>query len=124
MKLYGDFFKIEEFTLRDAGFDATITVDPKHVIYQGHFPRSPVTPAVIHLRIIEELLERHLEKSLSILKTNSSKFLAIHDPSVSSQIVLSVQIVEQEDSIKVRAEGKNMGGDLFRAALEFEENID
>jgi 3-hydroxyacyl-[acyl-carrier-protein] dehydratase len=112
MKLLGDFFEVLETSLREAGFSTTIELNPSHIVYAGHFPGHPVTPGVVQLQIIHELLENHFGKKLKLLAMPQCKFLNILNPNETARLIIHIDFDEKEEGIKINARGEN-GTDVY-----------
>lgn len=112
MKLIGDFFKVLETSVSNAGFNATIELNPAHIVYVGHFPGHPVTPGVIQLQMVHELLEKQLAKELRLITMPQSKFLKILNPEVTLQLMIHIDISIKDELLNVHAWGEN-GTDIF-----------
>ena len=60
--LLDSFFTIVECDSSSNGLAFySITIDQGHDIYKGHFPGFPVTPGVVEIEIVKELMECHLK---------------------------------------------------------------
>lgn len=71
-----DFF---EYTieLSDPGkIKALLNIDREHDIYKGHFPGNPVTPGVIQLEMVRQILSECLQKDLMLTEAKDLKFLS------------------------------------------------
>jgi 3-hydroxyacyl-[acyl-carrier-protein] dehydratase len=79
-----------------------ISIDPKHAIFDGHFPGNPVTPGVVQMEIIKELLSTHFQRTLKLKTMNTCKFLAILNPQVSPEVQIKITLLPTDsDSIKI-----------------------
>ena len=59
--LINDFFQIQNIDSLPNSIEAKIELNASHQIFDGHFPNNPITPGVIQLQIVKELLEFHLK---------------------------------------------------------------
>lgn len=107
MKLLGDFFNVLDTSIGANGFFAVIELNPRHVVYTGHFPGHPVTPGVIQMQIIHELLEDHFVRKLSLLKMPQCKFLKVLDPRETTQLKIFIEFTTRDNLIHVKARGEN-----------------
>ena len=112
MTLIDDLFVVIESSATDTGFSTTLELNPGHIIYSGHFPGHPVTPGVIQMQIVHELLENHLGKNLKLITVGQCKFLKILNPNLTSGIVIHIELKEIDDLINIKARGEN-GTDIF-----------
>jgi 3-hydroxyacyl-[acyl-carrier-protein] dehydratase len=86
----------------------TIDLNAQHVIFTGHFPDNPVTPGVIQMEIVKELVTDFIQKSVKLETMSNCKFLAILNPKESSTIDIQLTITQGEDALlKVNAVFKN-----------------
>ena len=106
MRLIDDFFCVLESRITESGFAATIRLNPEHVVYTGHFPGFPVTPGVVQLQIVQELLERHLGHPLRLKTMSQAKFLKILNPRETDVITVTVACAEKDGFPLVHARGE------------------
>ncbi len=55
-------------------------LNPKHPVYQGHFPGNPVVPGVCQVQIIHELLSDITGSPMRLLSADNIKYLALMVP--------------------------------------------
>jgi 3-hydroxyacyl-[acyl-carrier-protein] dehydratase len=106
VKLLDDLFQIVDNETAESGFSTTIKLFPDHLIYAGHFPGHPITPGVIQLQIVHELMENHLGKSLQLIAIDDCKFLKIVNPESEDKIQISVLYATESSLLHVQASGK------------------
>ncbi|MDR3046930.1 MAG: hydroxymyristoyl-ACP dehydratase [Bacteroidales bacterium] len=97
MKLFDDFYKMEQKTKTEIGFDCQLTFNPQHVIFKAHFPGHPITPGVCLVQIAKELMEMHLDKKLVLRKVNNIKFLSVIKVSSVLSVVFAFSKIIQTD---------------------------
>ncbi|HET6769605.1 MAG TPA: hypothetical protein VFH08_19495 [Chitinophagaceae bacterium] len=112
MKLINDFFKVLENSASETGFITTIKLNPGHIVYSGHFPGYPVTPGVIQIQIVHELLEEHFQRVLKLSKIYQCKFLKILNPEETSRIVIHIEFTRADELLHIKASGQD-GMDFF-----------
>lgn len=111
MILRDTFYKINTLTFQDNVLEAKISIDAKHTIYEGHFPNNPVTPGVVQLEMVKEILGTHFNKTIQLKSLSSSKFLAVLNPEKTPEATFKMNVVEQEDqSLKVSGQLSNSEG--------------
>ncbi len=121
MKLTGHFFKILNTTHTDSKeFSTRLALNPAHIVYKGHFPGYPVTPGVIQLQMVHELLEGHLSKSLKMKNMSQCKFLKILNPLETSAITVHLELVEQQGYLSVKARGENEADTFFKLRANYQ----
>lgn len=114
MKLINDFFRVLETSIGESGFSSTIKLNPDHIVYTGHFPGHPVTPGVIQLQIVHELLENHFDKNLRLIKMPNCKFLKILNPKEILQLVVHIEFNRIDDELTIKARGENQAATFFK----------
>src|SRR5688572_781920 len=114
MKLKGDFFQIISTTEADNGFTTVVRLNPDHIIFKGHFPGHPVTPGVIQLQIIHELLEEHIGKNLKLDTISNCKFLNVLNPDIDPLFELNCLLQTNADLFTVKTTGKSGSNTIIK----------
>jgi len=114
MKLLNDLFEIIDSSGNGSGLSVTIRIKSDHIVYKGHFPGYPVTPGVVFLQIVHELLEHHLKKEIRLVEISSTKFLKIVNPEKENTATISVEVASKDSLLRVKALGKNSLGIFFK----------
>lgn len=83
-------------------FKATVELQKKHPIFEGHFPQLPVTPGVGMLQIIKELTEDHLGHDLFLESASQVKFLSTVDPFKNPRLKFAITIIQDLEKFKVK----------------------
>lgn len=78
--LLKDFYQIIATDTSGPDYRATLTLNPDHPLYGGHFPGMPILPGVCSLQLIKEVAEKMLDKPLQYAEVIRCKFLAALDP--------------------------------------------
>ncbi|MDR1405862.1 MAG: beta-hydroxyacyl-ACP dehydratase [Prevotellaceae bacterium] len=67
-------FVMEEFSKDGHSFRATVRLNEKHPVFEGHFPGQPVVPGVFTLQLVKECLSYALEKELRFTDVQNCRF--------------------------------------------------
>ena len=94
--LRGDFFTITHTELipEDASlpgteqFILTVGLNPRHPIYDGHFPGNPVVPGVCQVQMVKEGLEAVRQTPGLLTSAGNIKFLNMIVPSEHPQLTI------------------------------------
>jgi 3-hydroxyacyl-[acyl-carrier-protein] dehydratase len=79
--LRNDFYTIlSKNVINENSFSATISINEKHDIFNGHFPQNPVVPGVCMLQMVKDLLEDELQKTVHLKSIGNVKFTAVVNP--------------------------------------------
>ena len=83
-----------------------LRIRPEWPIYKAHFPGHPITPGVCIVQMVQELLQRALNRDVTLRKAKNIKYLAIISPEEVSELTVSfTKLEEQPDgSLKVQAQ--------------------
>ena len=78
--LQDNFFTISTLQNEGNNIAATLSINPAHHIFEGHFPDFPVVPGVCMMQMMREIMEGVLDKKTRIVKADHLKFLAVINP--------------------------------------------
>jgi 3-hydroxyacyl-[acyl-carrier-protein] dehydratase len=80
--LLNNFFEIDNLVVSDDRTNATAqaTLNPKHPIFEGHFPESPVVPGVCMIQMIKEILSYILQEEIMLTKSSAIKLNNLLSP--------------------------------------------
>ncbi len=112
MILINDLFVVLENQDNEIGINTTIELNAGHIVYSGHFPGHPVTPGVIQMQIVHELLEKHFGRRLQLATMTQCKFLKILNPVETPRIVVHIELKQIDELLNIKARGEN-GEDIF-----------
>ena len=115
--LINDFFEILETNYSDNKIISTIRLNPSHKIYSGHFPDNPVTPGVVQLQIVKEILENTHKKELRLLSMSRCKFLKILNPNETP--VITITLSYSDNPLHVSAIGEYQEAIFFKLTALF-----
>lgn len=124
MILHNRFYTINSSSENENEFNATITIDPKHAIFEGHFPSNPVTPGVAQLEIIKELVSIHFNKKAELISMASCKFLAILNPEETPTIDVKLTYKLEDGLCKVTAQLESVGTVFTKLSAVYELTMD
>jgi 3-hydroxyacyl-[acyl-carrier-protein] dehydratase len=119
MELIGALFQVVDTSEQPNGFATSIRFFPDHPIFKGHFPGHPVTPGVIFLQSVQELIERHLEKSIQLLEIPNCKFLGVVNPNTQPVVLILVNINAESERLQVKALGKDDSRTIFKLDIVY-----
>lgn len=120
VKLINDFFELLETSPYEKGFISTIKLNAGHVIYKAHFPGHPLTPGVIQIQMIHELLQNHLGKKIILKSISQGKFLKIINPIATEYLTIRIQFETQEELFIVRASAESGNESFFKFNMAFQ----
>ena len=106
--LINDFFSINSIKILEETIEANTRLNASHRIFNGHFPENPVTPGVVQIQMVKEILENALEKECALKEVGRCKFLAILNPNENSVITITIKYSVEDDVLKVSAQGSSL----------------
>lgn len=112
MQLLNDFFFVIETAETASGLQAMVELNPAHIVYAAHFPGFPVTPGVVQMQMVEELLEHQLGRRLRLKNMPVCKFLKILNPEESTRLDIHLEWQEIAGALQVNARGV-LGTDVY-----------
>ena len=115
--LVNTFFKIIKSEKTDNKIIAEIEISAGHDIYKGHFPGNPITPGVVQIQIVKEILESFYKKELRLLSIPRCNFLKIWNPNDTPNI--TVEISFSENPLQVSAVGLHNSDTYFKLSATF-----
>ena len=105
MILKDNFYTINELEFVENKIQASIKIDSNHSIFEGHFPNNPITPGVVEMEIVKEIVSEGIQKTLKMSKMSNCKFLAILNPLTSSEVNVKIDVLEHENKrIRISAQ--------------------
>ncbi|MEO6686377.1 MAG: 3-hydroxyacyl-ACP dehydratase [Dyadobacter sp.] len=111
-------YKITTFDVTPETIIATISLDQDHVIFEGHFPGSPVLPGVVQLQIVKELLEKHLGRTLKMKTMRTSKFLHVINPKETPDVYINIKF-KNDEFLEVTASGSWESVTFFKTQVSY-----
>ncbi len=115
-----DLYSVKDISTKEQTHFFTIFLDPGHEVYKGHFPKQPVTPGVLQLRIVRELLEKVVDRKLQLKFAQSLKFLSFMDPNRTEALKVSIHLLEaSNDELKIKADITDEARIYFKMMASF-----
>ncbi|NCC09477.1 MAG: hydroxymyristoyl-ACP dehydratase [Bacteroidia bacterium] len=114
--LLNDFYTIHLLRQVEETLWAThLRLNPKHRLYEGHFPEVPVLPGVCMLQLIKESSEAILDCPLTYATIKSCKFLAMINPTETTDLDLQIKLTpSSEGYYSLEAEGKSLNNPFIK----------
>lgn len=104
MLLHNDFYAIAASSSNEDTYNFTVHLNPVHHIFDGHFPGNPVTPGVVQMEMVKELLGIALDKKMSLKSMGTCKFLAVLNPNDTPDVDIAIKTsLSEEGATKVTA---------------------
>jgi FabA-like domain. len=113
------FYTIVAIKKTDEGLTATVELNKDHRIFKAHFPDHPIIPGVCILQIVQELLERHLEKPLRMIGARNIKFLNVLSPNEYSMVDFKVAYAQNEAAIRATTQVSNQDTLFTKLSTEY-----
>lgn len=101
--LIPDFYSIEDLQDSASKIIGRIKLNPKHEVYQGHFPDQPIVPGVIQLQIMKELVEVATGQKFLIGEMLSAKYLNLIVPEKSAKLSFEIDYQKSGEQLKISA---------------------
>jgi len=112
-----DLFTVLSLNATDETISAEIRIDESHPIFKGHFPGSPVTPGVVQLQIVKEIVEIHLHRKFRMKTMRTCKFLNILNPMETPVITIDIKFEDKEPFLEIIASASHDGNVYLKAQM-------
>lgn len=103
MILLDDFYSIQQRTSSPGVVKATISINKRHRILEGHFPGLPVVPGVCMLQIVREIMEVNAGRELKITAADNMKFLSVINPEQNADVDVAINYTEEGERFSINA---------------------
>ncbi|WP_138475850.1 3-hydroxyacyl-ACP dehydratase [Dyadobacter bucti] len=113
-----DLYTITETDSSAGQINSEIKINGGHRLFKGHFPGEPVTPGVVQLQIVKEILEAHLQKKLSMKSLRVCKFLSILNPEITPVVQIRINY-KQAEMLEVASSGEFGETVFFKAQTSY-----
>ena len=98
-----DFYKIQTINqVDDNTIHVSILLNKNHDVFNGHFPKNPITPGVCMIQAIKEIAQTQVNSLLFIHKISNVKFTALINPNVNPDLILELSLINENNTIKVK----------------------
>ncbi|MDQ3046757.1 MAG: 3-hydroxyacyl-ACP dehydratase [Bacteroidota bacterium] len=101
--LLNHFFTIKNIQQGDKNI-VNVSLDPKHPVYQGHFPGMPVAPGVCLTQMLQETVEQLTGKKLTMVTGDNLKFTAVLNPEENPEVVITLSLKTKDNGL-LQADG-------------------
>lgn len=98
--LSDSFYTVQSFESIENKIIAEIQLNAQHPIFEGHFPKNPITPGVVQMEIVKELISKAIYKKVGLKSMSSCKFLAILNPNEHPIVQINIQLSDSENGEK------------------------
>ena len=101
MKVLDELIKVEHTAVTETDgalhVEATLSARRESAVYRGHFPGKAVTPGVLMLQAVVELLAQASGKPLSLKRVSNAKYLTMMEPDDIDGATLSATLCPDGD---------------------------
>lgn len=91
-------YRLSDIRLTDDSFEASLSFDPGHAVFKGHFPGQAIVPGVCLIHILRETARMISGKPMALASGKIVKFLHIIDPEIHVQCRLMATYASGEDN--------------------------
>ena len=98
MILKDDFFRVVASQQDDTTASYTVTLNPEHFVFKAHFPDNPITPGVLQIGIVEELMSDLKGLPLRVSQISNIKYMNIISPTDNPTFDVVLSRIQQADN--------------------------
>lgn len=117
MVLQDNLFSIMSQAQEDGQPAFQVRIHKEWPIYKAHFPGHPITPGVCIVQMIQELLQVHLGREVSLRKAKTVKYTAIISPDEVSELSVSFPKIEEQEDGSLKVQAQVAGGETIYTKL-------
>ena len=99
-----DLYSIDSLEVSGDDIKAVIAIDPKHIIFTGHFPGQPVLPGVCTIEILKELVNEARGSTYALKEASQMKFLSLVDPVQANVLHFQITLSETDSGLAINAQ--------------------
>ncbi len=97
-RLLHDFYQMHSIgQIADGRYQASVTLNPDHPIFEGHFPGNPVVPGVCMIQMTKEIVEHLCGRSTRLAEARNIKFMSILNPNENKTIRIELTLRKDEE---------------------------
>jgi 3-hydroxyacyl-[acyl-carrier-protein] dehydratase len=89
-------YQISNLSIEGSFFRVTVTLNPAHLVFSGHFPGKPIVPGVVLVEIAAAAASLAKGKQLIVKEASVIKFLQVVDPKVNPVLSIEGSILSEE----------------------------
>ncbi len=86
MNFLDNLFITQSITETEDGFEAALRCNPKHPIYESHFPGNPITPGACLLQTAGLLMQEKMGRPLFLKTSKNIKYLSLLIPAEGKEV--------------------------------------
>jgi len=94
-----------------------VKIRPEWPIYKAHFPGHPITPGVCIVQMVQELLQKLLQRDLQLSEAKNVKYLAIISPEEMSDLTITFSKMEERPDGGLKVQAQVASGDTLCTKL-------
>lgn len=84
-------------------FVATVSINGRSTVFDGHFPDLPILPGVVMIDLIHELTAQSLKQPVRMTEASNIKFLQVILPEKETELLAVLTLSESPDLIRMNA---------------------
>jgi 3-hydroxyacyl-[acyl-carrier-protein] dehydratase len=84
-----------------------VSINPKHEVYEGHFPKQPVAPGAALMQMVIDEASRLFANERIFVGAKQVKFLSVLNPNKTTILTMEYTFVERDALLQFACTGKN-----------------
>ncbi len=107
MASFAGFYSVISDATTDNTATVAVSINPKHEVYEGHFPNQPVAPGAALTQMVIDEASRLFAHGRMFVGVKQVKFLSVLDPNKTSILTMEYTFVERDALLQFACTGKN-----------------
>ena len=102
------------------GFSFDVELNADHPVYPGHFPNRAITPGVMLVSMVKDLVEEVKEVKLELVEAKNIKFLRPMYPDQKEVYIIDFSVEQEQSKYQVKATASVGEVAYFKLSATFE----
>jgi len=101
------FYSVSSETTTENTATVVVSINPKHEVYEGHFPNQPVAPGAALTQMVIDEATKLFASGRMFVGAKQIKFLSVLDPNKTSILTMEYTFVERDARLQFACTGKH-----------------
>ena len=108
------FYSVISDATTDNTATVAISINPKHEVYEGHFPNQPVAPGAALTQMVIDEASRLFANGRMFVGAKQVKFLSVLDPNHVNELTMEFTFAVREELVQFSCVGKHLETIFFK----------
>ncbi len=95
-------YQINTVVDANGSIHSNVLIDPRHLVFKGHFPGRPIMPGVCMIQMVQDALTQGLQKEFKLKSITSVKFSKMWLPDQFAEAQINLTYEMKVDELKIK----------------------